>query len=57
MIATMWLEEPNKRSPFAEIVETLQRDSKEHEASIASENLHTETDENKKNNYIDLLPH
>ena len=57
MIATMWLEEPNKRPPFAEIVETLQRDSKELEASIASENFHTETDENRKNNYIDLLPH
>ena len=56
MIATMWLEEPNKRPPFTEIVETLQRDSKELEASIASENFHTETDENRKNNYIDLLP-
>ena len=54
MITTMWHEESSKRPSFAEIVETIQRDSEE--ASIASETLYTENDENRKNNYIDLLP-
>ena len=49
----MWQEESSKRPSFAEIVQSLQKDSKED--SITSEELCIETDENRKNNYIDLL--
>ena len=52
MIKTMWQQEPSKRPSYTEIVNTLQRNSED--ASIASEELHTE---DSKNNYIDLLPH